>query len=70
MPEFVSSKAENEWDEDEKKAYEDYEKKTVELDERKEAYKKVTLICRNPRHQEVVITVSHERCPCSRWKLN
>lgn len=41
MPEFVSSKAENEWDEDEKKAYEDYEKKTVELDERKEAYKKV-----------------------------
>lgn len=41
MPEFVSGKAENEWDEDEKKAYEDYEKKTVELDERKEAYKKV-----------------------------
>lgn len=41
VPEFVSSKAENEWDEDEKKAYEDYEKKTVELDERKEAYKKV-----------------------------
>lgn len=41
MPEFVSSKPEKEWDEDEKKAYEVYEKKTVELDERKEAYKKV-----------------------------
>lgn len=41
LPEFVSTKPENEWDEDEKKAYEDYEKKTIELDERKEAYKKV-----------------------------
>lgn len=50
MPEFVSSKAESEWDEDEKKAYEDYEKKTVELDERKEAYQKVTFICRHPKH--------------------
>lgn len=42
LPEFVSTKPENEWDEDEKKAYEDYEKKTLELDERKEAYKKVS----------------------------
>lgn len=42
VPEFVSTKPENEWDEDEKKAYEDYEKKTIELDERKEAYKKVS----------------------------
>lgn len=70
MPEFVSSKAENEWDEDEKKAYEDYEKKTVELDERKEAYKKVTLICLHSKHGDLVIGVSNEWFPCSRWKLN
>lgn len=73
MPEFVSSKAENEWDEEEKKAYEDYEKKTVELDERKEAYKKVLrplCFAAMPKHEDLVIIVSNEWCPCSRWKLS
>lgn len=40
-PEFVLTKPEIQWNEEEKKVYKDYEKKTKELNEEKEKYKKV-----------------------------
>ncbi|KAF3841998.1 hypothetical protein F7725_023949, partial [Dissostichus mawsoni] len=39
-PEFVLTKPEIQWNEEEKKVYKDYEKKTKELNEEKEKYKK------------------------------
>ncbi|XP_029690934.1 cilia- and flagella-associated protein 43 isoform X1 [Takifugu rubripes] len=39
-PEFVLSKPDSQWDEEEKKRYEKFEKKTKELNEEKEKYKK------------------------------
>ena len=43
MPVFMTSKAEAEWSEEEKKLAEDYTKKVQELEEEREKYKKVGL---------------------------
>lgn len=40
-PEFVLRKPDSQWTEEEKRKYEAFEKKTKELDEEKEKYKKV-----------------------------
>lgn len=41
-PEFVLTKPDIHWNEEEKKVFEEYEKKTKDLSEKKEKYKKVS----------------------------